>query len=127
LRQLQLTHFYGEDAVPAKALCGVSAMLESLELICWRHPGQGSVDQTISAIGTLHSLNLLTIQQCQGMTPAMLEPILIGAPPTEPPLCANIRTAYIELDQKCPQFVVRLRESIRQLFPDIGEYDVNGR
>jgi hypothetical protein len=124
LRKLRLIEFQADDAVLAKTLGSVCETLQSLTLAVWRDPP--TVHNTLSAVETLHALRRLNLQSCPGVTHAMLEPLLIGTPPTEPPKCPRVRKAYIRLDVQSSQFIARLRESIRSRFPNASDHDVDG-
>jgi hypothetical protein len=129
LRTLQLKYFALDDTILGQALRTAAETLHSLEIQGWNWYAEEEpprVDHTISAIGTMRSLRSLKIVSCEGVTHAMLEPILIGSPPDRPPLCAQVRVAKVYLTQTSPQFIVRLRESIRLRFPKYNPTDVNG-
>jgi hypothetical protein len=124
LRKLRLIEFQADDAVLAKTLGSVCETLQSLTLAVWHDPP--TVHNTLSAVETLHALRRLNLLSCPGVTHAMLEPLLIGSPPTEPPKCPRVCKAYIRLDVRSSQFIARLRESIRSRFPNASDHDVDG-
>jgi hypothetical protein len=125
LRNLTLNRFSMGDAILAQALHRVARMLESLQIVDWNDRAPAPVE-TLSAIAALHSLRSLKLEYCRGLTHAMLEPLLIGNPPSHPPLCRNVHTAHIQLHERFPEFIVRLRESIQQRFPDTPDNCVTG-
>jgi hypothetical protein len=126
LRKLKLRYFSVDDAILARALRGVSETLEALDMCSWLHPAETSMDQTVSAIGTLRFLRSLKLEGCRGMTHAMLEPLLIGDPPSQLPLCARVRLATIRLQEKSPQFLARLLESMRKRSLYVCDNDIDG-
>jgi hypothetical protein len=129
LRRLHLTVFDVDDASLAMGLRSASETLESVCLSDWQQNDLSVapfVDQTISAIGTLKSLRNLSISGCPGVTHAMLEPILIGKHPDQPPLCPRVCAAHIHLGKRSEsrEFISRLRKSIRRRFPNIADTNV---
>jgi hypothetical protein len=135
LRHLEISEFSVDDTTFAQALRGARRTLESLHLSSFRldfsqHWRRAALPETVEAIGTLRELRSLKLRKLQNsslvVTHKMLEPILIGKPPTQAPLCAKIRAAHISLPSKSPQFIMRLRKSIRRRFPNIREEDVDG-
>jgi hypothetical protein len=132
LRHLYLAEFRRTDASVAMAIRAVSKSLESLVLRNWLPAGDvvTGLDQTISAIGTAKSLRRLSLYlpSCGGFLLVSLEPLLFGAPPSQPPLCPRICHAHIELHPSqrhvVAEFTGRLRELIGQRCPYDGS--VNG-
>jgi hypothetical protein len=125
LRDLTLNSFDGDDAALARAIRSVSETLEFFELQERIYRDGVRYDETIAAIGTLRELRRLRLSDCPGLPHAMLEPLLIGSPPTQPPLCPKVRFVLIRLDEPSPEFMQRVRESIRLRFPN-GDIDVHG-
>jgi hypothetical protein len=129
LRHLRLVNIHASDASVALAIRAVSTSLESLELRYWTDRDV-SYHQTISAIGTVKFLRRLSLslKACKGVSHAMLNPLLFGVPPSQPPLCPMICHVDIELHHShthaAPEFFGRLRELIGQRCPYDGS--VNG-
>jgi hypothetical protein len=126
LRDLRLDRFKLADAVVAQAIRSVAGSLQSFELVTWLVPADRSVEQTVSAIGSESRLERLRLVDAAGISNAMLEPILIGIPPGQPPLCPCICKVFLwsSLEDNSNEYMARLRDSIRQRFPYDG--GVNG-
>jgi hypothetical protein len=68
----------------------------------------------------------LILEGCAGISYSMLEPLVIGSPPNQPPLCPRIREIYFSnLCGDTGEFLERLRQSFKQRFPYDGI--VNGQ
>jgi TPR repeat protein len=103
LRSLTLHNTRISDAALSRAIRAVNGTLESLSLdieaidywdSIYPDPNARPFDQTTSAIGTVKSLRSLIAWGQFSYTE--LEPILIGIPPDEPPLCPRVRYASIQ-------------------------------
>jgi hypothetical protein len=122
-----------DDASLAWAIRAVSWSLESLSISRWRNPAdvyssnlrtptyRHACVETVAAIGSAKFLRWLGLSSINGISYTMLEPLLIGVPPSQPPHCPRIWNAFIDaLDGECTDFVARLRVSIKQRFPFTG-------
>jgi hypothetical protein len=125
LLRLSLQTFHVDDAILAEALRNVSGTHQFPEIVGWLHSEKVRVSETMWTMGTMKALQRLDLQNCPGVTHSMLEPLLIGSP-RQLPLCPNLRAAHICLEQRSPQFILRLRQSILERFPDTSERDIGG-
>jgi hypothetical protein len=115
LRNLFLIFVNLDDATLAGAIRAASQTLESLYLETYAvDKYRTAVDLTVSAIGAAQSLQRLSLYS-DHFSYAMLEPILIGFPPSQSPLCPRIRIADIGCAGKrgeSEDFHERLRKSM---------------
>jgi hypothetical protein len=124
LRHLFLEDFAETDASLAMAIRAVSKTLEFLVLqkFWLRCDAATGCEQKISAIGSAQSLRRLDLfsDSCEGISHAMLEPLLFGDPPSQPPLCPKICEVYFELPSLEQESLGRIRDLFRQRCPYSG-------